>query len=119
MDNIVENLKEYLDKTPRDQVEADWNKTAELDFVCCTVEEFIENTYQQSCKLTRKHTKLKKFKLGASCSRLRYFLNGEIILSLAHRGGYSRWLFEDEFILNGNLYITKRLWNSNLLKIIK
>ena len=40
--NFVEKLKEYFDKTPKEQVLKDWRKTVEYDSSETTVDEFIK-----------------------------------------------------------------------------
>lgn len=45
--NFVEELKEYLETTPREQIEAEWDKTKNLDGVGPTVDEFLANTKKQ------------------------------------------------------------------------
>jgi hypothetical protein len=39
--NFCEELKEYINKTPREKILADWEKSAHLDHIGPTVEEFI------------------------------------------------------------------------------
>jgi hypothetical protein len=45
--NFYEKLKEYFENTPREKVLEDWNKSAHLDNVGPTVDEFIENSQEQ------------------------------------------------------------------------
>jgi hypothetical protein len=45
--NFYEKLKEYFENTPREKVLEDWNKSAHLDKVGPTVDEFIENSQEQ------------------------------------------------------------------------
>jgi hypothetical protein len=45
--NFYEKLKEYFEKTPREKVLEDWNKSAHLNNVGPTVDEFIENSQEQ------------------------------------------------------------------------
>jgi hypothetical protein len=44
MSNFFESLKHYFEVTPRDQVLADWEESAEFDKIGPTVEEFLHNT---------------------------------------------------------------------------
>lgn len=46
MSNFFEELKKYFEVTPREKVLEDWAKSAELDKVGPTVEEFLLNTNQ-------------------------------------------------------------------------
>ncbi len=46
MSNFFEELKKYLEVTPREKVLEDWAKSAEFDKVGPTVEEFLHNTNQ-------------------------------------------------------------------------
>jgi hypothetical protein len=48
--DIFENLKEYYKTTPRKKVLQDWNKSAHLDKVGPTVDEFIENSNKEIFK---------------------------------------------------------------------
>jgi hypothetical protein len=48
--DIFENLKEYYKNIPREKVLEDWNKSAHLDNVGPTVEEFIENSNKEIFK---------------------------------------------------------------------
>jgi hypothetical protein len=48
--NFYEKLKEYFENTPREKVLEDWNKSAHLDNVGPTVDEFIENSQEQRLK---------------------------------------------------------------------
>jgi hypothetical protein len=48
--DIFENLKEYYKNIPREKVLKDWNKSAHLDNVGPTVEEFIENSNEERLK---------------------------------------------------------------------
>jgi hypothetical protein len=45
--NFYEKLKEYFKTTPREKVLEDWNKSAHLDNVGPTVDEFIENSERE------------------------------------------------------------------------
>jgi hypothetical protein len=48
--NFYEKLKEYFENTPREKVLEDWNKSAHLDNVGPTVDEFIENSNEERLK---------------------------------------------------------------------
>jgi hypothetical protein len=48
--NFYEKLKEYFENTPREKVLEDWNKSALLDKVRPTVDEFIENSNEERLK---------------------------------------------------------------------
>jgi hypothetical protein len=48
--NFYEKLKEYFENTPREKVLEDWNKSAHLDNVGPTVDEFIENSNKEIFK---------------------------------------------------------------------
>jgi hypothetical protein len=48
--NFYEKLKEYFGTTPREKVLEDWNKSAHLDNVGPTVDEFIENSAKERLK---------------------------------------------------------------------
>jgi hypothetical protein len=56
--NFYEKLKEYFETTPREKVLEDWNKSAHLDKVGPTVDEFIENSQEQRLKETAKNSAL-------------------------------------------------------------
>lgn len=45
--NFYEKLKEYFETTPREKVLEDWNKSAHLDNIGPTVEEFVENSNEE------------------------------------------------------------------------
>jgi hypothetical protein len=48
--NFYEKLKEYFENTPREKVLEDWNKSAHLDNVGPTIDEFIENSNEERLK---------------------------------------------------------------------
>jgi hypothetical protein len=48
--NFYEKLKEYFENTPREKVLEDWNKSAHLDNVGPTVDEFLENSNEERLK---------------------------------------------------------------------
>jgi hypothetical protein len=48
--NFYEKLKEYFENTPREKVLEDWNKSAHLNNVGPTVDEFIENSNEERLK---------------------------------------------------------------------
>jgi hypothetical protein len=48
--NFYEKLKEYFENTPREKVLEDWNKSAHLDNVGPTIDEFIENSAEERLK---------------------------------------------------------------------
>jgi hypothetical protein len=48
--NFYEKLKEYFENTPREKVLEDWNKSAHLDNVGPTVEEFVKNSNEERLK---------------------------------------------------------------------
>jgi hypothetical protein len=56
--NFYEKLKEYFENTPREKVLEDWNKSAHLDKVGPTVEEFIENSNEERLKEAAKNSAL-------------------------------------------------------------
>jgi hypothetical protein len=45
--NFFESLQKYFKETPREKVLEDWNKSAHLDNVGPTVEEFVENSNEE------------------------------------------------------------------------
>jgi hypothetical protein len=47
---IFENLKEYYKTTPREKVLKDWNKSAYLNNIGPTVDEFVENSNEERLK---------------------------------------------------------------------
>jgi hypothetical protein len=51
--NFLDKLKAYFDNTPREKVLEDWNKSADLDKVGPTIDEFLENI-NNSCNEVRK-----------------------------------------------------------------
>jgi hypothetical protein len=48
--NFFESLQKYFKETPREKVLEDWNKSAHLDNVGPTVEEFVENSNEERFK---------------------------------------------------------------------
>jgi hypothetical protein len=48
--NFYEKLKEYFETTPREKVLEDWNKSAHLDNVGPTVDEFLKNSAEERLK---------------------------------------------------------------------
>jgi hypothetical protein len=50
INNMIEQLREYFENTPREKVLEDWGKSAHLDNVVPTMDEFMDNTYENFIK---------------------------------------------------------------------
>jgi hypothetical protein len=55
--NFYEKLKEYFNTTPREKVLEDWKKSANLDNVGPTIDEFIENSNEERLKKAAEDSK--------------------------------------------------------------
>ncbi len=44
MQNFLENLKKYLEETPYEEISRAWEKSAEMDKIGITVEDFLANS---------------------------------------------------------------------------
>lgn len=116
---MVKQLEEYFDKTPREQIEKDWNESSECDSIGCTVDEFVENTCRQTYELTS-HLKRSKHCDGKFRNVLQYYLNGVLILEQKYPfdadfdyGYQFRTDIKDEYLLNGNLHQTRQYESSH------
>jgi hypothetical protein len=75
--NFYEKLKEYFENTPREKVLEDWNKSAHLDNVGPTIDEFIENSNEERLKEASKKWSLSSAKEFA----LSYFKKSDEVSS--------------------------------------
>ena len=49
--NLLEELKEYFENTPREQILKDWESTKEYEGVGPTTDEFLTSVYSQRVKI--------------------------------------------------------------------
>jgi len=75
--NFYEKLKEYFKTTPREKVLEDWNKSAHLDNVGPTIDEFLENSNEERLKEASKKWSLNSAKEFA----LSYFKKSDEVSS--------------------------------------
>jgi hypothetical protein len=75
--NFYEKLKEYFENTPREKVLEDWNKSAHLDNVGPTIDEFLENSNEERLKEASKKWSLNSAKEFA----LSYFKKSDEVSS--------------------------------------
>lgn len=76
-ENFYEKLVEYFKNTPREKVLEDWEKSAHLDDIKPTVDEFLENTNKQQIRIDYK--KSDKEITETQCKRSEYRLYKEKI----------------------------------------
>ena len=48
--NLLEELKQYFENTPREQILEDWERTKEYEGVGLTADEFLTSVYSQRVK---------------------------------------------------------------------
>ena len=49
--NLLEELKQYFENTPREQILEDWERTKEYEGVGHTADEFLTTVYSQRVKI--------------------------------------------------------------------
>lgn len=48
MSDLLKEMQEYFENTPREQIEADWEKSAKWDEVGITVDDLLKNWENES-----------------------------------------------------------------------